>query len=81
MKKVENEECKGINIEKDVKGKDVKLIKCQNMKINDTSNSNKQNECDNVEVITEQQNEMIGRFGMGGGNNMPMGMFRNLFIK
>ncbi|GAB1223177.1 hypothetical protein ENUP19_0136G0013 [Entamoeba nuttalli] len=62
LKKVEMEECNLIEVVNDVKGKEVKLIKCHNMKIVDTSNSIKQIECDNVKVITEQQNEMMGRF-------------------
>ncbi|EDR26387.1 hypothetical protein, conserved [Entamoeba dispar SAW760] len=78
LKKVEMEECSGIDIKNDVKGKEVKMVRCHNIKIIDTSNSINQIECDNIEVITEQQNEMMRGFGMMGGfipNNMPMGGF------
>ncbi|EDR26375.1 hypothetical protein EDI_217100 [Entamoeba dispar SAW760] len=80
LKKVEMEECSGIDIKDDVKGKEVKMVRCHNMKIIDTSNSINQIECDNIEVITEQQNEMMRGFGMMGGfihNNMPMRGFGN----
>ncbi|EDR28992.1 hypothetical protein, conserved [Entamoeba dispar SAW760] len=84
LKKVEMEECSGINIKDDVKGKEVKMIRCHNIKIIDTSNSINQIECDNIEVITEQQNEMMRGFGMMGGfthNNMPMGGFFSSCLK
>ncbi|EMH74826.1 hypothetical protein EHI8A_118260 [Entamoeba histolytica HM-1:IMSS-B] len=75
LKKIEMEKCSKLNIESDVKGKEVKMVKCHQMKIVDTSNSINQIECNNVEVITEQQNEMMGGFRMMrgfGGGNMPM---------
>ncbi|GAB1224407.1 hypothetical protein ENUP19_0198G0026 [Entamoeba nuttalli] len=81
LKKLEMEECSGINIDSDVKGKEVKMIKCHNMKIIDTSNSIQPIECDNVEVITEQQNGMgrgFGRFLAGG--NIAMGGFGGEFL-
>ncbi|EDR28895.1 hypothetical protein EDI_104540 [Entamoeba dispar SAW760] len=84
LKKVEMEECSGINIKDDVKGKEVKMIRCHNIKIIDTSNSINQIECDNIEVITEQQNEMMRGFGMMGGfthNNIPMGGFFSSCLK
>ncbi|EMD43736.1 DNA double strand break repair Rad50 ATPase, putative [Entamoeba histolytica KU27] len=81
LKKLEMEECSGIDIDSDVKGKEVKMIKCQNMKIIDTSNSIQPIECDNVKVITEQQNGMgsgFGRFLASG--NIAMGGFGGEFL-
>ncbi|EDR29888.1 hypothetical protein, conserved [Entamoeba dispar SAW760] len=78
LKKLEMEECDLIDIDNDMKRKEVKMVRCHDIKIVDTSNSINQIDCDNVEVITEQQNEMMGGFGMMRGfipNNMPMGGF------
>ncbi|EDR22730.1 hypothetical protein, conserved [Entamoeba dispar SAW760] len=87
LKKLEMEECNGIAIPSNVKGKEVKMVRCHFIKMVDTSNSITQIECDNVEVIT--QTVMIGRGPIGGNgiqigefipNNMPIGGFGGGFV-
>ncbi|EDR26255.1 hypothetical protein EDI_172020 [Entamoeba dispar SAW760] len=78
LKKIKMEECNGIDIENNVKGKDVKMVRCHDMEIVDTSNSIKTIECDNVEVITEENQGMEG-FMPGNFKYVP-GEFGGMFF-